>query len=380
MKAKSIKGNSTEEIRLSMEQSIGPDFKPTLALIFCSIVHDHKAITNLFDQQGIAVFGATSGGEIFDDIATHQGISVLLMDIQPSNFQLLYGDYDELAPENLAKELAAKAKSFFARPAFIVSNSTSNMARLDVGEKILRAILEVVGEEAEVWGGSAGDDMAFRETFVFTNARSGSKAILFLVLDGENVIVKGHAASGLKPAGIEKTITKANGNWIIEIDHKPAAEFIPRFVGVTLNQHDYKDFNMQDIYMGLYRGNADPVIRSSAGFNWENKAIAVSGTVQEGDRVRMMLPPDFEIIDDLNSQAIVFRNTEMPDADGLIMFSCIGRLNVLGPLVDDELKGIRSVYNKPMTGFFTYGEFGRASRGHNEFHNMTCCWVALKEK
>jgi hypothetical protein len=26
------------------------------------------------------------------------------------------------------------------------------------------------------------------------------------------------------------------------------------------------------------------------------------------------------------------------------------------------------------------GEFGRATNGNNEFHNLTCCWVALKEK
>jgi hypothetical protein len=38
------------------------------------------------------------------------------------------------------------------------------------------------------------------------------------------------------------------------------------------------------------------------------------------------------------------------------------------------------VYNVPMAGFFSYGEYGRATGGNNEFHNMTCCWVALKEK
>jgi len=33
-----------------------------------------------------------------------------------------------------------------------------------------------------------------------------------------------------------------------------------------------------------------------------------------------------------------------------------------------------------MAGFFAYGEFGRTHSGNNEFHNNTCCWVALKEK
>lgn len=380
MKAKSIKGSSTEEIQTALAEIMAEGFKPTLAFVFCSVAHDYKVICKLFDLQEIKVFGATSSGEIYDDTVTHQGISVLLTDLHPSNFQLLYGEYENQNPEALATELATRAQSCFTDPAFIVSNSVANLADIDVGEKMLKTILSVTGDKTEVWGGGAGDDLAFKETFVFTNGHSGNRALLLLVIDNEKIAVKGHAATGLKPAGIEKTITKANDKWIIEIDHKPAAEIIPRFVGVTLNQEDFKDFNIQNIYMGLYRGNAEPVIRTATGFNWENKAIAVSGTVKEGDRLRLMMPPDFEVSDELNKQASAFRKNEMPEADAIVMFSCIGRLDVMGPLIDEELKGVRSVYNIPMSGIFCYGEYGRTTGGQNEFHNMTCCWVALKEK
>lgn len=380
MKAKSIKGKSTAEIQTALAGSMADGFKPSLAFVFCSVAHDYKIITTLLDQLGITVFGATSSGEIYDDAALHQSISILLTDLPPSYFQLIYGEYGEKDPEMLAKELTLKAQSCFAHPAYMVSNSIPNMSEIYLGEKMLKVILDVAGDEAEVWGGGAGDDRAFKETFVFTNGQGGNRALLLLVLDSEKVIVKGHTASGLKPAGTEKIITKADGKWIIEIDDKPAAEFIPRFMGITLNQEDYKDWNIRNLYLGLYRGHADPVIRTATGFNWENKAIAVTGTVQEGDRIRLMLPPDFEVIDEFNSYALAFRKNEMAEADALVMFSCIGRLDELGPLIDDELKAVRSVYNIPMSGFFSYGEYGRASGGKNEFHNMSCCWVALKEK
>ncbi|MEO6232148.1 MAG: hypothetical protein ABJB11_21660 [Ferruginibacter sp.] len=42
MKAKSIKGNSTEEIQLALEQNITDDFKPTLAFCFLSFKQDRK--------------------------------------------------------------------------------------------------------------------------------------------------------------------------------------------------------------------------------------------------------------------------------------------------------------------------------------------------
>lgn len=380
MKAKSIKGGSAEEIQSALLQSMLDGFKPTLAIIFVSIKQDIKAVCDIFDKLNISIFGATSSGEIYDDAACHQSISILLTDLNSANFQLLYGEYGEKAPEELAKELTIKAQSCFDHPAFIVSNSIANIADLDVGEKMLNTILDVAGDEAEVWGGGAGDDLIFNETYVFTNGQCGNRALLLLVVDGDKVVVKGLTATGLKPAGTEKTITKADGKWIIEIDGQPAAEFITRFLGITLNEDDYKNWNVRNLYMGLYRGNADPVIRTASGFNQENKAIRVSGTVKENDRVRLMLPPDFEVIDELNSQALAFRSNEMAEADALLMFSCIGRLDVMGPLIDDELKAIRSVFNVPLTGFFSYGEYGRTFGGQNEFHNMSCCWVALKEK
>ena len=380
MKAKSIQGKSNEEIQTALAGSMADGFTPSLAFVFCSVAHNYKTITNLLGQSGISVFGATSSGEIYDDAALHQSISILLTDLNPSCFQLIYGEYGEKAPEELAKELTLKAQSSFKHPAYIVSNSIPNMAEMYLGEKMLKVILDVAGDEAEIWGGGAGDDLAFKETFVFTNGQGGNRALLLLVLDSEKVIVKGHTATGLKPVGTEKIITKANGNWIIEIDDKPAAEFIPRFMGITLNPEDYKDWNIRNLYMGLYRDNADPVIRTATSFNRENKAIAVTGTVQDGDRIRLKLPPDFEEIDEFNSQALAFTKKVMVEAEALVMFSCIGRLDEMGPLIDDELTAVRSAFNVPMSGFFSYGEYGRASGGQNEFHNMSCCWVALKEK
>jgi hypothetical protein len=54
--------------------------------------------------------------------------------------------------------------------------------------------------------------------------------------------------------------------------------------------------------------------------------------------------------------------------------------NDVGPMVSAEIDGLKNIFNAPIAGFFTYGEIGRASNGKNEYHNTTCCLVALKEK
>ncbi len=50
MKAKSNKGNSTEEIKIALEQTISDGFKPTLAIAFISLKQDRKAITEILDE------------------------------------------------------------------------------------------------------------------------------------------------------------------------------------------------------------------------------------------------------------------------------------------------------------------------------------------
>ena len=90
--------------------------------------------------------------------------------------------------------------------------------------------------------------------------------------------------------------------------------------------------------------------------------------------------PDFEIIEKVIDDCKSVKDKELPNADAVIIFSCVGRLSALGPLINDELQGIQDTFNAPMAGLFSYGEFGRATNGNHEYHNLTCCWVAIKEK
>ena len=74
------------------------------------------------------------------------------------------------------------------------------------------------------------------------------------------------------------------------------------------------------------------------------------------------------------------KENNFPEADALLIFSCIGRLASLGPMVSEEIDGLAKTWNVPMAGFFTFGEFGRVDGGQPNFHGTTCSWVALKEK
>jgi len=382
MKAKSIKGKSTEEIQAALQQSLADGFKPTLAFVFISIKQDWETVSQIIDQKGIKIFGATTSGEFIDGDIGAGTIAILLTDMNPASFVVMLEDYSDKDPQILAQTMARKAKEQFKNPSFILSVSIEMANSVAMGEPILRTIESVTGSDTIIWGGRAGDDFLFDETVVFTNNLSLKRGILLLVLDSDKILVKGQAASGQKPVGTEKTITKIIDNWIFELDNQPATEMVMKYLGLHLTEEETEAFNPinYNIMFSLSREKGEPILRSVGAFNWKDKSIFILASINEGDKVRFTLPPDFEIVEEVISNAEKMKQDEMPLPEALLMFSCIGRLGQFGPLVGDEIEGIRNVFKVPMAGFFTYGEFGRTTLGKNEFHNSTCCWVVLKEK
>jgi hypothetical protein len=106
----------------------------------------------------------------------------------------------------------------------------------------------------------------------------------------------------------------------------------------------------------------------------------IGGEAKEGELFRFSLPPDFDVIDKVVESTKTIKEKDMPDADAMLVFSCLGRLATLGPLITTEIEGLAATWNKPMLGFFSLGEYGKLGEGNCELHGTTVSWVALKEK
>ena len=114
--------------------------------------------------------------------------------------------------------------------------------------------------------------------------------------------------------------------------------------------------------------------------NKEKNAIKLDFHIPEGKKIQFSMPPDFDIVENVLENAGEIKRSTQSGADALLIFSCAGRLSALGPMINAENDGLHEIWKAPMAGFFTYGEYGRAINGKQEFHSTTCSWVALKEK
>ncbi len=385
MKAKSIHGTSFQEIKAALQEGMANGFQPTLAIVFISIRQDRKAVCEVLKAAGIDVIGATSCHEFTDGHQSEGAIAMLLMDIERADYSILLEDIGERSVNEAATQLAQAALQKFERPAFILcSTSITAMGIMIDGETLIRSIEQTVGPQLTVFGGMAGDDMSFTGTSVFTHQQSTAYGMAALVLNEEKIELQGVALSGWKPIGVARTITKSKGNLLYEIDGKPALDMYLRFLGEDFASADeqIRFFDSVGLHYPLQieRPGREPMMCNPMGYNKEENALILESDVEEGSRFRFSTPPDFDIVDTVISKATEIKNAGSNDAEAVLIFSCASRLNALGPMAQQENNGLSEVWNAPMAGFYTYGEFGKAVNGKHEFHSTTCSWVALKEK
>lgn len=378
MKAKSIKGNSPEEIQAALQHSMADGFSPTLAIVFLSVSQDRHAICQVLDEAGIAIFGATTNGEFIDEVAETGSVAMLLLDIDPAYFRVYFEEYRQKNYRETAKRIAQKAKESFSKPAFLMAGSNMDTD----AEQLLYGFEDVVGREVNAFGGMAGDDFSFTQSFVFTNGAESDMGLVCLALDEDKVQIKGIATCGWKAVGTEKVVTKSEGNHVFTIDNIPAVDITTKYGGLENITPDNKDILMDlatNLPLQLQREKGDPVMRPGLVVDWSDRSFYCSGSVPQGSKVRFSLPPDWDVMEKVVKGVQQLKETEMPEADAMVVFSCAGRILALGPMMTEELEGIKKVWNVPMAGMFSNAELARATGGNLEMHNLTTCCVALKE-
>lgn len=357
-------------------------FKPTLAIIFCSSEQHIPMLTQFFGEQNISLFGCTTAGEICNAQFYDQAIACLLLELDPTNFELFLANDSTQSTYQLAYTTGQYAEICYAEPALLLLSGG-----VDVNaEKIIAGIRDGLNQkDTPVFGGLAGDNMHFKETLVFSSAGTSSNGLLTLILNREKIEMIGLATSGWEPIGLEHTITKATENIVYTINDVPALDFFIKyfgdFQGATAEDSLHNDFeNVSAQYpLQIIREDGRHILRSPLYADTEKKALVLAGGVEEGDRFKFSMSPGFQVIENTVDAFVNWCQKDC-EPDAAIFFSCIGRHAALGPMIGDEISGIYQQWEKPMIGFFSYGEIGATIDGPCDFHNETCSVVLLKER
>lgn len=379
MKAKSLKATNPGELSSALQQCMADGYTPTLAIVFLSIALDREAVCQVLDEAGIAIFGCTTSGEFIDEDLGRQSVSILLLDINPNFFRIYLESYPQKNYRETTQSIANTAMQQFTTPAFLIAGSNTETD----AEQLLFGFEDVAGKQVNVFGCMAGDDMTFTRQFVFTNGRESDQGIVALALDEAKVRINGRATCGWKAVGTAKTVTRSEGNHVYTVDNVPVLDLTVKYGGLTDISKVPKETAFAiatNFPLQLQREKGDPVMRPGLIVNWDDGSFICSGSVPQGSKVRFSLPPDFDVMETVIKNTEELKATEMPEADAVIVFSCVGRLLSFGPMMQMEIEGIRKIWNVPMAGMFSNAELARATNGDLEMHNLTTCCVALQEK
>ena len=232
MKAKSIKGKTVEEIGSALNNCMAEGMKPTLAVVFMPEENTVRALCELLDKKGIAIFGASSFGQFIDCDFDTDSIVVMLLDIKPDHFRIEFRETGNTSTKEIAGSIGEAGRSAFKKPAFVVA---SGGVKTD-GEKILEGIQEVAGRNVTLFGGLAASDLKSMHTFVFTNKKIFDDGLVALILDEEKISVNCYATGGCQPVGIYHTITNSDGNIVYTIDDQPVLDLILRYCGKGIDE------------------------------------------------------------------------------------------------------------------------------------------------
>ena len=384
MKAKSIHGNSVNEIENALKMSMKDGFKPNVAIMFISVKQDRKTITDIFSKMDIELFGATSCGEFVNGIQSEGGAAGLLLELSSETYKIVLGDIGENTMEHAIKEISDAALKKFKNPSLIVcSTGINGNFEMFNGEDMVKSFEKFLGSDKIFIGGMAGDDWQLQATYVFTNSYESRNGIIALVLDADVISLRGMAITGWKPMGISRTVTKSAGNLLYEVEGKSAVDMYFRYLGKEEKLND-KNFDLFEELSFEFpfiveRENGETILKTPMKIDYEKHALVMDMEMPEGSKFWFTMPPDFDIVEDILEKADHLKNSADDTADALLVFSCAGRAPILGPFATQENEGLAALWSAPMAGFFTYGEYGRALNGKQNLHSGACCWVALKE-
>jgi hypothetical protein len=220
MKPTVFSASSVEQMETRLEDALKAGRKPTLAIVFSSVAHDLKKVSTAFARHAIDVFGASSAYEMCNDEVHEESIAAMLLDISREAYQVRVFDGHDKTSTQIGQNIAEWAKTVYDNPAFMVV-SAGYMAN---GDQIVKGVIDEMGRQAPLFGGMAGDDVKMQETFAFDGSRVTSNGIAALIFDGNVIGLQGVAFSGWKGIGTTKTVTKARGDVVYEIDGEPALD------------------------------------------------------------------------------------------------------------------------------------------------------------
>lgn len=351
---------------------------PQAGILFAAVDLEYAELLSAIQEKwpGLSLIGCSTDGEMSSELGFAED-SVVLGLFSSDTVDITVG-----VGRSGSKDLVAATEDAYAQ----AQKGTSKPPALCIitpagltfsNEQSVMTIKDVVGEDVLVFGGVAGDQWRFKQTYQFFNEEVLTDAIPMLLFSGP-LDVSSSAQSGWKGIGPIGTVTKVEGNIVHTIDDQTALDFYKSLLGDAAVPAGDRPLAILDAEGNLSRLRATNEI-----FDPETGSVTFFGEFSEGDQVQITVADRNEILSGTQTSAKLamerFPSGKTPEA--VLFFSCSARKLLLGTRTSEEADILHREIGRdiPSIGFYGYGEIGPSfsDAGLCEFHNETIVTVLL---
>jgi hypothetical protein len=276
----------------------------------------------------------------------------------------------------VGQQLARQLNDSSLRHVFVLSDGLSVN-----GSDLARGLASGVSEGVSITGGLSGDGTDFAETWVIDDTAAGAQRIAAVGLYGDHLQVGYGSMGGWKPFGPLRTITRAEGNVLYELDGHSALDLYKTYLGGHAAQLPASGLLFPIVVTGAQGGEG--VVRTVLSVNDQDGSMTFAGDIPQGGTAQLMKTN----VDDLVDGATAAAETSLAGLGGkrpelALLVSCVGRKLVMKQRVEEEVEAIRDIFgaDTKIAGFYSYGELSPFRQGGEcRLHNQTMTITALTE-
>ena len=196
--------------------------KVDLSVVFASSKYDYKSVVKGVNSitNNAPLIGCSSSGEFTEEKIDKESVVCAVISSDTHKFFPGIGkglkEDENKALRKASSKFPSVVKGHPYRSAILLIDGLAGK-----GEEAVLGAVEILGPNVKFSGGSAADDLKFKETKVFTNNEVLSNAVSLTLIASRIPVMIG-VKHGHSPISPPLTITKVKGNIVYEIDNKPA--------------------------------------------------------------------------------------------------------------------------------------------------------------
>ncbi|MFO1313308.1 MAG: FIST N-terminal domain-containing protein [Burkholderiales bacterium] len=358
------------------------DSPSTLAVIFGGRASEDTArgVAEVAAQLPNSVLmGCSTAGEIHGDHVKDASLSVAIASFEGVSLRKVVSPIDNpIEAYAVGRDLGRALSSPGLRAVFVLSDGLNvNGSRLTTG------LTEVLPRDVVVTGGLAGDGERFGSTWVVGDRAPRDRCVAAVGFYGERLRVGHGCHAGWSSFGPERTITRADGNVLYELDNKPALALYKTYLGERATGLPATAL-LFPLAVWEPGGGTTPLIRTILGVDEATQSLTFAGDIPQGHRARLMRT-NIESLIQSAGLAGARAAQEFPESGSplSIAVSCVGRRLVLGERTEEEIESVLEALPRgaAQVGFYSYGELSPRSRGGVcDLHNQTMTVTLLDER